>query len=343
MATIKDIAAASGVSPATVSRVLNQDPTISVSLETKLKIFNTAEEMEYTKKKAFGTNNNKNLNIGLVDGYSKRMLVDDPYFLYLINAVEKYCTIKNINTVKFMKLSGGFKGSVNIRIDGLIAFGKFSEEEILQLNAITENIVFLDSSPDDEHFNCVLANTYLGAYQAMEYLYELGHRHIAFMGDGYSLENSKITELDVRQEAYQVFLKKKGIYDTSLIFTGEHFSYAEGCRLTQELLTNGKELPTAIFVANDSMAIAVMATLMNGGIRIPQDISIIGFNDLPSAKYQSPALSTIHVSTDAMVECALEIIEKNAVEKSKYPQKTYIATKVVERESCAPPRETITL
>lgn len=340
MATIKDISNAAGVSQATVCRVLNHDPNLKVSLETKLKIFDIAEEMQYTTKKVQAKIDKKKLNIGIIEGYTRRALADDPYYLYLINKVEKYCISQNINAIKFMKTDGLYKSTSDLKVDGLIAFGRFDEKSIDNLAQITENLVFMDSSPDESRFNSVVANTYQGAYVAMDYLYRLGHRRIAFIGDGYSQENSKIEGLDVRQEAYQVFMKQKKIYDTQLIYSGQRFSYAEGCRIAQEMLDcKDMPFPTAIFVANDSMAIAVQSILINNGIRIPEDVSIIGFNDLPSTQYQAPPLTTIHVSINAMVECALNIIRQYSSEPCRYPQKTYIATKLVERSSCAAPRE----
>jgi len=335
MATIKDIALAAGVSQATVSRVLNHDPNISVSVETKIKIFDIAEELEYVKKK---TNvKSLRLNVGYVDNFSKLALLDDPYFLHLINALEKYCALQNINLFKLINIDGTYVSSVDIKIDGIIAFGKFIKEDIARLDSISENIVFIDSKPNEEKYDCILSNTYLGAMQAMNYLYNLGHRKIAYMGDGYSTENSKYSDLDERQEAYQIFMKKHNIYNPNYIYSGEHFSYSEGCRVTQDMLKNTSDLPSAIFIANDSMAIGVLATLMNEGFKVPKDISIIGFNNLASTRHIKPALTTIHIPIDNMIESALEILEKNSINKSEFPQKIYISTKLIERQSCSKP------
>lgn len=340
MATIKDIASAAGVSSATVCRILNQDPTIHVSMETKMNILKIAEEMDYSPKKSHIKSTQKKLTIGIVENYSKRNLIDDPYYLYLINTVEKYCISQNINTVKLMKSGNSYKSTSDLELDGLIGFGKFTAENAHTLSQINENIVFIDSAPNNGHFNSIVADLYQGTFDAMEYLYNLGHRRIAFMGDGYSQENSKIDDLDVRQEAYQVFMKKKHIYDTNLIYSGERFSYAEGCRITQEMLNTCTTLPTAVFVANDSMAIAVQSTLINSGIRIPEDISLVSCNDLPATKYLTPPLTTVHISIHTMVECALDIIKKNVSNPSKYSQKTFVSTKLIERESCAAPSNT---
>lgn len=337
MATIKDIAAAANVSPATVCRVLNQDPGIRVSLETKLKILKIAEEMNYVvKKERSNTNLIKKMNIGIVENFSRRTLAEDPYYLYLIDAAEKYCASQDINTVKLVKKGNSYKSTVDLHIDGLIAFTRFTKETAEPLTRISENIVFMDSSPDDSRFNSVLANVYQGTYQALEYLYDLGHRRIAYMGDGedFAPDDRKLQHIDDREEAYLTFMKKRNLYDPSLIYAGKHFSYAEGCRITQKLINSPRPLPSALFVANDSMAIAVHSTLIGNGIRIPEDISLISCNDSPATRYLTPALTTIHISIHAMVECALDMLEKNAYIPWKYAQKTYISTSLIKRDSC---------
>ena len=161
MATIRDIAKAAGVSPATVSRVLNHDPTISVGVDTKLRIFDVAEELEYVtpKDRREQSMAGERRNIAIVDWYSEAQLVEDPYYLYLFNAVEKTCLQRGLNTFKVVRLDSGYTASVNLKADGMVAIGRFPQEEVTQLEQFTANIVFLDSSPDDGRFSSVLPNT----------------------------------------------------------------------------------------------------------------------------------------------------------------------------------------
>lgn len=336
MATIKDIAAVAGVSQSTVCRVLKHDPNIRVSLETKLRILNIAEEMEYTSKKAQQQSiTDRKLTLGIVEGYTKRELAEDPYYLYLINTVEKYCISQDINTVKFIKSKDFYKCTTDTSVDGLLAFGRFSEQTLENLIQITDNIVFIDSTPDESRFCSVMANVSQGATLVMKYLYQLGHRRIAFIGDVIATEDAPPKNRDARYDAYYSFMKENEIYDRHLIYAGEHFSYAEGCRIAQEIIDSSEPLPTAVFVANDSMALAVQATFQNHGLHIPEDISLIGFNDIPSAKYQEPALTTVHISINSMTECALNLIKKNAEIPANYPLTVYVSTRLVERESCS--------
>ncbi len=121
MATIKEIAKAARVSQATVSRILNNDSSLSVSDETKLRVLAVADEFEYiplkTRKKA---KNNKRLNIAIVDWYVNKALIEDPYYLYVMTTVEKALSKENINSFKMLKVDGKYISSINKTPDGII-------------------------------------------------------------------------------------------------------------------------------------------------------------------------------------------------------------------------------
>lgn len=335
MATIKDIANAAGVSPTTVSRVLNHDPTLSVSVETKLRIFDAAEELEYTKK-GQASQANERLNLAIIDWYNESELVEDPYYLYLMTMVEKYCASQNINTFKLVYMNGAYVGAVDLKIDGIIAIGRFPKDEVEQIAAINKNIVFLDSSPDDEKYDSILVNTELGTNQALNYLYELGHRKIAFIG-GQTVGNNRELALDARKSTYENFMKAHDLYDSDLIYEGLKLTYSESCRLTQLLIDKSAgNLPTAIITANDTMATATLSILQSNGIGIPEDISLIGFNNLATIKYLNPPLTTINIPLNVIAETAVETLKTNISTETIIPKKIYISTQLKIRKSCCP-------
>ncbi len=332
MATIKDIAKAAEVSQTTVSRVLNHDPNIRVNNETKLRIFNAAEELEYTKKSNYSNTSNAQMNIAIVDWYSESDLIEDPYYLYLMTVVEKYCTEMNYNTFKVLNINGTYTHTVDLVADGMIAIGRFPLSEIDQLRDITENIVFLDSAPDDGTYDSILPNSSLGAKQALEYLYQLGHRKIAYVG-GEVVDDLRMKGRDEREEYYRTFMKAHNIYEDSLIFIGKKLSFPEGSRLTQQLLA-APIVPTAIFCGNDTVATAVVNTLETAGKRVPEDYSVIGFNDLPNVRHLTPPLTTVRIPIEDIAEIAVNIIAFNRKRKFKSPQKIHVATSLQIRSSC---------
>ena len=333
MATIKDIAKLADVSPATVSRVLNHDPNLRVNTETKLRVFNAAEELEYTKKRNANSIISSQMNIAIVDWYSEAALIEDPYYLYLMTVVEKYCTEMNYNTFKILKINGACTNTVDLKPDGMIAIGRFPMDEVAQLQQITDNIVFLDSAPDDMNFDSILPNSALGTKQALEYLYELGHRKIAYVG-GEVVNDWRMKGIDEREEYYRFFMKSHNIFDENLIYIGKKLSFPEGSKLTQQLLKSDIQ-PTAILCGNDTVATAVVNTLETAGKSIPSDYSVIGFNDLPNVRHLNPPLTTVRIPIEDIAEIAVNIIAFNRKRKYKSPQKIHVATSLQVRNSCS--------
>ena len=203
MATLKEISERVGVSISTVSRVLNHDETLLVLDETKMKIFEAAEDLEY--------------KIGLVEMYDVSKQLEDPYYLLLKNTVEKECFNNNIKLVKLYNNGLNYESLEEKDLDGIIAIGKFSDKEINLMNEYSSNIVFLDSSPDDEKYDSVKINFKMGVFSALDYLYNLGHTRIGYIGDGNTLGDNKLREKDVRLKYYNEYMKEKDILNEDYI------------------------------------------------------------------------------------------------------------------------------
>jgi len=343
MATIKEIAQRAGVSTSTVSRILNHDQTLRVSDETKLRVLSVAEEFDYVSMQERKNKNTKNrrLNIAIVDWYVATSLIEDPYYLYLMTTVEKLLAQEHINSYKLVKVDGSYISTVNQKPDGIIAIGRFGSDDVKKLGLISENIVFIDSSPKADQYDSILINTELGSYQALEYLWSLGHRKIGFIGGTVISdigEDLTITVEDHRKSAYISFMKKRGLFDPSLIFEGEKLSYQEGMRQCQKMILS-PELPTAVVVANDTMASGVLTRLSDEHIEVPSHISVIGFNDLPSDKFLNPPLSSVKIEMPHVAWATLAILKDRINKKFLFPVKLYIPTSLSLKKSCGKPRK----
>lgn len=335
MPTINQIAKASKVSSATVSRVLNHDNSLKVSNETKMKIFEVAEKLEYktVKERKNILKKEKKLNIIVLDWYSEAELLEDPYYLYLLTSIEKNCNLLNLNTIRMVKVKGTYKLTVDLEIDGMLAIGRFSPDDIDEIIKFTKNIVFLDSSPNDQIFSSVAINHKLGVIESLEYLIEMGHKNIAFIGAEVVGDHKEI-KTDERKEVFISFIKQKGLYNENYIFEGEKLSFDEGYRLAKCMIEQTTVLPTAIFIANDTTATGVLAALNQAKISVPKDISLIGFNDLPTTKHLSPPLTSVKVPMSFMAECAIEMLLKKISDEKVLPRKTIVPCKLIVRESC---------
>ena len=332
MATLKEISERVGVSISTISRVLNHDDTLLVSDETKMKIFEVAEDLEYktiTQRKNKIKKNNK-YKIGLVKMYDVSKKLEDPYYLLLKNTVEKECFYNNIKLVKLYNNGLKYESLEGKDLDGIIAIGKFSDEEIDLMNEYSSNIVFLDSSPDDEKYDSVKINFKMGVFSALNYLYNLGHTKIGYIGDSKTLGDNKLRERDVRLKYYNEYMNDKNILNEDYIINC-NVTAAAGYAAMIEFIKRGN-LPTAFFVATDTVATGVLKALYENKINVPNDISLIGFNDIFVSRYTLPALSTVRVHIENMANACVGLMVERLNNRT-YTKKIIIPTQLIIRES----------
>ena len=329
MATIKDIASRAGVSIATVSRVLNYDPTLNVTEQTRQSILVIAEELEYVSLRE-REKKQKKLRIAIMQKYSQAQQMQDPYYLSIQTAIEKYCSAKHIQAVTF-----GSRKS----IDGIIAVGSFSCEEISSLRAASDKVVFVDSSPDDSLYDSVVINFENAMAQVIRYLTSLGHTEIGYIGGNSKEDGENYTGEILREQAFAAILKKKGFYNPAFITLGEfthtsgYSTHADGYALMKKALSK-KNVPSAFFIASDSMAIGAYRAISEAGLRIPDDISIVGFNNIPAAQFMIPSLSTVRVHTRLIGETAVDLFLERVKGNREIPKKVIIPTELLTRESC---------
>jgi len=331
LATIKEIGSIAGVSISTVSRVLNFDETLNVSDMTREKILKIADELDYVSSKTKKAKNKKCKDIGIVYWYNYEEELGDPYYLSIRLAAEKKCNENNFNLVKL----GEDSNDDDIKnVNGIIAIGRFTSSTIEKLASTNDNIVFVDFSPDENRFDSVMADIGKSTTKILNYLYELGHRKIGFIGgkrlEELYYENIYIDERDIN---YKEFMERKGIYNPKYIYQGEKFTFKAGYDLTIEALKSKNKI-TAFFVGNDTMAVGAYKAISEAGLRVPNDISIVGFNDQPSAKYMIPSLTTIRIPSEYLGNAAVDLLLENINGSREYNKKVIIPTEFKIRESC---------
>jgi len=176
-----------------------------------------------------------------------------------------------------------------------------------------------------------MGQNYEGAYQATEYLIQLGHRHIAFITGLLELHSTH-----ERLRAYKMALNDHGIpYRPEYVLQGDFYEI-EAYRVTGELLAL-PEPPTAIFASNDLTAIGSMNALRDHGISVPDDISVIGFDDISQAAFTNPRLTTIRQPLDQMGRKAVELLIEQIENPERPSRRITLATELVVRDSCQPP------
>lgn len=332
MATIKDIAQKANVSAATVSRILNQDDTLSVTGQTRERVLKIAQELNYTKH--LKNNTEKTLSIGIFQWYSVFQELEDPYYQSIRVGIEKYCADHDIHVIRAFHSDCNYPATLK-DLDGLICIGKFNKEQIDTFQNLNQNTIFIDMKTTKIHCNTIILDFYEAVVEALDYLYDLGHRKIAYLGGKEFLSDNSIY-FEERKDAYIRYCQKHSLdYETYLY--EESFTAESGYEMTKKLIATG-DLPTAIFAASDPIAIGAMRALYEAGYKIPEDISLVGFDDINIASFSNPPLTTVHAPTEFMGEYAAHYITLQAKDgdlKYQTPIRLTLPCELMVRESCA--------
>lgn len=328
MATLKDIAEKVGVSNATVSRVLNYDATLSVSEATRKQIFETAEMLNYSKYKK--KIRKKVSTIAIVLWYTEQEELNDLYYLSIRLGVESKVQSKGYNIVRI------FSSEIiepRTHFDGVIAIGKFSEPQIDTLRTISNVIVFVDFDTLDYGFDCVVTDFEQSVRKVVNHFIDAGIQEVGFLAGEESTSDHKLILKDPRLDLFKRYMKTRTGEMPKFIFTGS-FSPESGYQLMKKAIQQaGESLPKAFFVANDAMAIGALRALQEEKIKVPDRVSIIGFNDISVAKYTFPTLSTVKVFTEMMGEQAVELLISNIESNSETARKVTLSTQLIVRDS----------
>ncbi|GAA0591432.1 LacI family DNA-binding transcriptional regulator [Virgibacillus siamensis] len=327
MATIKDIANKAGVSSATVSRVLNYDASLSVSDETKKKVFEAAEELSYKKRNGKRYAGQK---IGVVHWYTEKEELSDLYYLSIRLGIEQRC--KQHELYPDIYFFNDIESINAAEIDGIIAVGKFSEQQVDELTAINETIVFVDYSPNEEKYDAIVIDFEKATKKIIDYFISTNHREIGFIGGSELLKGEANALEDLREKTFKRYMREKNLYNERFVYNGL-FSVEDGYNLMAKAIEDLQEaLPTAFFASSDVMAVGCLRALHEYDIPVPERVSLIGINDMSISKYVYPSLSTIKVYTELMGETAVDtLIER--FEGRSIPKKIFISTKLVIRKS----------
>jgi LacI family transcriptional regulator len=337
---IEDIARLANVSKSAVSLAINGKPGISE--DTRNKILKIAKEHGYIPR----TNKLQSLpsttvnhtlrfvactNSGIVHEQFNQL----PFFMELIHYLEKHTRTNGYSllysTVPINELESGLAQlESDHETDGIILLGTNLPEDLIRLiSAKQQKLVVIDTCYETLNANFILMNNFMGAYQAARHLIELGHKRI-----GYVQSTSRIYNFNERQRGFL-----RALEEAYLTLRDEDIFTAAPTDITvQEEFINAvrqrSDLPTALFCECDYIAISVIKSLHELGIRVPDDISIIGFDNIQESMVIMPELTTVHVEKERIAEVAVKtligIIENN----DPISMKTLIDTRIISRNSC---------
>jgi len=336
---ITDIAKAAGVSPSSVSLVLNNKGGIST--EVRQKVIKIAEEMGY---KSIPSEQfrilNENITIKLLKIAKHGHIVNERHNAFITEYMEGIeAGVRNrhyklevsfFNKVPIEEIVENQKG---ITADGLIILGtELNAHELTFFTELKQPIVFIDTYFPLSVYDCIDMDNVDGVFKAVQYLYNNGHRNIGLVKSRFETRNFRMREYGFREamEYFSLPVQEKLIsnvdptFDGAMNDMGKYLDKADG-------------LPSAFFCMNDIIAHGCIRALRKRKISIPEDVSVIGFDDLPSSSLSEPPLTTIRVSTQRIGFRAVEKLSERIINHSEeVPENILISGRLIIRSSVRP-------
>lgn len=340
---LDDIAKIANVSKSAVSLALSGKP--GISSETRDKILKIVKETGYIPRSM--------VKAEQVYGSTKKILRflvfsdtrfiglqyhKQPFFMELIHYIEEQCKRMGyslmFSTVDISQFDKDIaKLNDEAEHSGIILLGtnldKKQMEEIAKSNP---NLVVLDTYVHELNVDFVVMNNIMGAYQASTYLVEQGHKHIGYVQSEYRMHNfeSRKRGFEKAKEEYGFVSTEKDVFIMSPTVLSSQESFQKEI---QNKIAQKETLPTALFCENDYLAISVIKSLHEIGLHVPNDISVIGFDNIKESVVISPELTTVHVDKETLAAKAVEQLIRLIEEKDRMGIKTVVDTKIIERKS----------
>ncbi len=338
MVTIKDVANKAGVSTATVSRIVNGDKTYKTTDETRERVWEAVKELNYipnqlaknlSYQKDKSRTRQSNYTIGCIlcvttEKYS------DPYYMAILSGIEAKLSEEglSINLLRSHRELEDKTILLNLlseNLSGLILMESLSDEMYSQIKANVGCIVGIDTNHDD--IDNIRYDRLEAGEKAVAHLIEKGHKRIGFLG---ALSTGKYKEK--RYKGYLNALAEAGIKEDPSIVKDTRWSRKECHRATLEILDSPNP-PTALFAASDLMGMVALNAIYERGLRVPDDVSVIGVSNIEMSNYTNPPLSTIDVPKKEMGMVAAEMLLYRLKGNKSSPRTIILPTELIARES----------
>ncbi|GAC1469911.1 MAG: LacI family DNA-binding transcriptional regulator [Ktedonobacteraceae bacterium] len=319
--TVKDVAREADVSVGTVSRVFNNHS--NVTEEVRLRVLKAAAALGYFGPRSQELRANessralKEIGFLYYSNVDKTAATMNPFWSHILNGAESearkssvkvtYRAIGELTSTPDILLTTLYE----MKLGGILLVGPAEPETIRLLQTMKLPLVLVDNYVPGLSIDAVLADNFEGARTAVDYLLSRGHRKIAFIG-GPTLDSprpsNKIYTLERRAAGYRTALLDAGLPVNYKLYVGSNDLSAEGgyeaCK--RLLMDNGDNAFSAIFCANDELAIGAMKAVREAGYRVPEDLSFVGFDDIAMVEHLTPALTTVRVNKEALGHVAVK-------------------------------------
>lgn len=346
--TLKAIAEKAKVSISTVSRVVNNDPTKPASQETIDRIWEIVREMGYipnqhARNLIKGNDSQEEKITKKTIGCLYTSTLDtnnDPFFSYIGLGVQEELKRQGYVMAYALSIYGmDFSEIYNYvlanPVEGVVVLGRFDQDTLEFLKKHYTNIIYAGVNSVNGGFDEVICDGYKGAKAALNHLKDLGHEKIGFVGYAQKDSGSKLIINEHRYKAYVDFLDEQGWHLTknNIVHTSLKSTEAYENMMAYLKGQTKETLPTAFYCANDVTAIGAMKAIKEHGLKIPEDISIVGLDDIEMASFVSPALTTVHIKKEELGRTAVKILVDKIESNRTYPYRVDLPFELVVRHS----------
>lgn len=329
MANIRDVAREAGTSIATVSRILSNDISFETTEKTRRTVLEAAQRLQYQAKAPRKTP--KKLLVGCVLALTAEKY-SDPFFTSILSAMEEECVHHNalisiVRNFNEMENPAVLSEICSFGLKGIILMECLPEYMLNQLTANIPHIITVDLQTSQ--FNCIGYDNYESNIQVMNCLIVHGYRRIAYIGGGSSDADFNFSP---RMAAYREVLYREGIsFDPSLVMNCRWD--LDQCAESAVKLLSFDHPPEVIFAGSDTLASIILSVIHKLGFKCPQDVGVIGFNNINMSSLMAPPLSTVNVPTRDIGIAAIRRLMELIHTKDKRIMKISFPTQIVLRDS----------
>jgi DNA-binding LacI/PurR family transcriptional regulator len=334
--TIKDVAKAAGVSITTVSFVLNRRADMVISQAVQRKVMAAAEKLDYHPSAlAAGLAGKRTRNLGVIF-YLEDQPISNHFYSFVIEGVVKETLAQGFN-LYFSYIESVYQGYPSLpkivrekNVDGILVIGRCDPKMAADMKKRKIPIAAIDNFPHLKGIDTIQIDNRKGGVLAVEHLVRLGHKQIGILAAAW--DRPSIQE---RLAGWKSALVKNGIEPSDgLIFKADNLNFWEGYARAKEILVKRKDL-TALFCVNDEMSAGVLRAAHETGRKVPQDLSVVGFDNITMSNYTNPPLTTISVAKEYMGKMGVNRVLQMIENGNQKAVRLEVPVELVVRESTA--------
>ncbi len=326
---MKDVARVAGVSTSTVSHVINKDRFVSDAIREKVE--SAIKTLNYAPSAlARSLKINQTRTIGMLITASS-----NPFYSELVRGVERSCFERGYSLILCntegdeQRMNRNLETLMQKRVDGLLLLCTETHQpsqEILQRYPSVPTVM-MDWAPFDGDSDLIQDNSLLGGDMATQYLINKGHTHIACVTGPQDKTPARL-----RLEGYRAAMANAGLTVGEGDEIISNFEFGGGFEAMQTLLAQ-QDRPQAVFISNDAMAVGAYQALYQAGLKVPDDMAIVGYDDIELARYMAPPLTTIHQPKDELGELAIDVLIHRIADPTQQQQRLQLTPVLMERGS----------